>query len=272
MAGTAIAKRETQTGLAVANVGEYAIMQADPAELREALEVNSGGQKISPFDLDVVKLPSQGMTIWSIPDLIEGEVNTKMIEGIVILQRSIRSYWSVGLDEKDGGGSSPPDCSSQDGVTGFGYPTGHPDLEPEEYDADGNARPREAYRGTFSCADCPLAQFGSAKKGNGQGCKQNKLLFVLTPESSLPIVIKVPPSSLKPVQSFMLRLSGKGIPMYGLVVGLSLKKVQNSTGIDYSEIEPKAVGKLSPEETARMKAVHESLKPLLMGAEFEADV
>lgn len=260
------------TELAVREPSTYAIMQADPAELQEALEVNSGGQRISPFDLDVVKLPSQGMTIWSIPDLIEGEINTKTIEGIVILQRGIRSYWAMGLDEKDSGGSSPPDCSSQDGVTGFGLPTGHPDLEPQQYDADGQPRPMEAYRGQFECAACPLAAFGSAKKGNGQACKQNKLLFVLTPESSLPIVIKVPPSSLKPVQSFMLRLSGKGIPMYGVVIGLSLKKVQNSTGIDYSEIVPALVKQLSPDETARMKAVHHSLKPLLMGTEFEADV
>lgn len=260
------------TELAVREASTYAIMQADPTELQEALEINSGGQKISPFDLDVVKLPSQGMTIWSIPDLEEGEINTKTIEGIVILQRSIRSFWAKGLDEKDSGGSAPPDCSSQDGITGFGTPFGHPDLGVEQYDADGNPRASEAYRASFDCASCPLSQFGSAKKGGGQACKQNKLLFVLTPESSLPIVVKVPPSSLRPVQGFMLRLSGKGIPMYGVVVGLSLKKVQNSTGIDYSEIVPTLISRLDPAAAARMKSVHASLKPLLAGVEMEADV
>lgn len=257
--------------LAVREPSSYAIMQNDPAELREALVVNSGGQRISPFDLDVVKLPSGGMTAWTIPDIIEGEVISKTIEGIVILQRSIRSWWRESLDEK--GGGSPPDCSSQDGVTGYGLPLGHPDLEPMSYDADGQPTVSyEAYKAQFNCDACPLAQFGSAAKGGGQACKQNRLLFVLTPESSLPIVVKVPPSSLRAVQSFMLKLSGKSIPMYGAVISLALKKVQNGSGIDYAEIVPTLVSALSPEETARMKAVHESFKPLLMGAEFEADV
>lgn len=258
------------TAIAVREPSTYAIMQIDAGELQEALAVNAGGQRISPFDLDVVKLPSQGMTIWTIPDITEGEINSKTIEGIVILQRSIRSWWKESLDEK--GGGSPPDCSSQDGINGYGLPIGHPDLgEMVRYDEDGNERPDEAYRGQFSCGACPLAQFGSAAKGGGQACKQNRLLFVLTPESSLPIVVKVPPSSLKPMQSFMLRLSGKGIPMYGAVISLALKKVQNANGIDYSEIVPSFVSRLSLEETARMKSVHESLKPLLMGAEFEAE-
>jgi hypothetical protein len=246
-------------------------MQTDPTELQEALAVNSGGQRINPFDLDVVKLPSQGMTIWTIPDLVDGELHPTTIEGIVILQRRIRSYWAKGLDEKDGGGSSPPDCSSQDGLIGVGAPIGHPDFDPQTADLRYDTAGKEVYRGRFACEACPLATFGSAAKGNGQACKQNTLLFVLTPESSLPIVVKVPPSSLKPIQSFMLRLSGKGIPMYGAVIGLSLRKVQNSTGIDYSEIVPAFVSRLSPEETERMKLVHESMKPLLMGVEIEAD-
>lgn len=246
-------------------------MQNDPAELREALVVNSGGQRISPFDLDVVKLPSGGMTAWTVPDIIEGEVITKTIEGIVILQRNIRSYWRESLDEK--GGGSPPDCSSQDGITGFGLPIGHPDMEPFAYDEDGNpSSAPEAYRGEFACEACPLAQFGSAAKGGGQACKQNRLLFVLTADSSLPIVVKVPPSSLRAVQSFMLKLSGKSIPMYGAVVSLALKKVQNSTGIDYAEIVPTLVKALAPDETAKMKSVHESFKPLLMGVNMDADV
>lgn len=257
------------TAIAVREPNSYAIMLADPTEFREALEVNSGGQRISPFDLDVVKLPSGGMTAWTIPDIIEGEVIAKSIEGIVTLQRSIRSYWRESLDEK--GGGSPPDCSSQDGITGYGLPYGHPDLE-IQYDAEGVQQPMDGHKGAFDCASCPLAQFGSATKGGGQACKQNRLLFVLTPDSSLPMVVKVPPSSLRVVQSFMLKLSGKSIPMYGAVISLSLKKVSNSANIDYAEIVPALVAQLSPEETARMKAVHASLKPLLMGAEFEADV
>jgi hypothetical protein len=38
------------------------------------------------------------------------------LEGIVILQRSVRSWWKEDIEEK--GGGSPPDCSSQDGIWG----------------------------------------------------------------------------------------------------------------------------------------------------------
>lgn len=250
-------------------------MSTDPQELQEALAVNSGGQRINPFDLDVVKVPSAGMTIWTIPD-ITGEINDKALEGIVILQRTVRSWWEASIE--DSGGGSPPSCSSQDGIWGTGTPAGHPDLTDasgqafgyEMFDADGNAVGRPSGQ-RYACEACPLARFGSSPKGGGQACKQNRLLFLLTPESSLPLVLKVPPSSLKPIQSFMLRLSGKGIPYYGAVLSFGLVKRQNAAKIDYSEIVPSFVSKLSTEETARMKAVHESLKPVLAAAEFEAD-
>jgi hypothetical protein len=263
--------------LAVIEPASYAIMQADPAELQEALAVNAGGQKINPFDLDVVKIPAGGMTVWTVPDIEQGEVVKQALEGIIILQRSIRSWWAGSIE--DTGGGSPPDCSSQDGLWGVGSPAGHPDMPTEEdaaHDAKFDVRYDEngtlITRGRFACEACPLAQFGSGKGGRGQACKQNRLLFLLTPDSSLPLVVKVPPSSLRAVQSFMLRLSGKGVPMYGCVVSLSLKKAQNGQGISYAEIVPSFMARLSPEETVRMKAVHESLRPILSAFETEADV
>lgn len=222
----------------------YAIMTVDAVEVADALAVNTGGQRINAFDLDLIKVPSAGLTTWTVPSL-EGDVETKTIEGIVIMQRTIRSYWARGLEES--GGGSPPDCSSQDGAVGRGDPGGE-------------------------CMECPLAQFGSDARGRGQACKQNRLLFLLTPESVLPMVVKIPPSSIKPVQSFMLKLSGRGIPFYGAILSFTLKKVQNSTGIAYSEVVPGLVRRLSPEETARMKEMHTRLTPLLAGFTAEADL
>lgn len=287
MASTAIAKRNEQTQIATTDAVEFAIMTTDPSELREAIQAATNGQQINAFELDVVKVPSGGMTAWTIPDIIDGERIEKTIQGIVVAQRTIRSYWRIGFDERaaQGVGKQPPDCSSQDGVWGIGRPDGHPDLvdvSPEQaevseafsyevFDADGNQVGASKIK-RYACEACPLAQFGSGKDGRGQACRQNRLLFLLTQDSALPMVIKVPPSSLRLVQGFFLKLSGRAIPPWGAVLGFGLRKTQGGAGIEYAEIVPEFVAKLEPEALARIVATAEALKPSLMGRSEVADL
>lgn len=286
MASQALAKKSAeQTAIALTDAAEFAIMATDPDELRDAISAASNGQRIDPFQLDMVKVPSGGMTAWTIPDIIEGERIEKTIEGIVVLQRTIRSWWRLGFDERAGAGvgKQPPDCSSQDGIWGDGRPEGHPDLKentlPDEaqtayevYDADGNqvGGPQPMQR--YACEACPLAHFGSGKDGRGQACRQNRLVFLLTPESALPLVIKVPPSSLKLVQGFLLKLSGRAIKPWGAVLSFGLRKAQGAAGIEYAEIIPAFVAKLDPEALARIEATAEALRPALVGAPIVADL
>lgn len=293
MASTALAKKTNTEALAipVTDGGEFTIMQTDLTELREAIEAASNGQRIDTFELDVIRVPSGGVTLWTIQDIIEGETNAKSIEGIVVLQRSIRSWWRLGFDERAGAGvgKQPPDCKSDDGIWGVGHPDGHPDLieqaptNPEvaaafaydTYDADGNqvSGPAPAKAPTrYACEACPLAQFGSDAKGRGQACRQNRLLFLLRPDSALPTVIKVPPSSLKLVQGFMLKLSGKAIKPWGAVLSFSLRKTQGGAGIDYSEIVPEFVAKLDPAALQQIQAAAEALRPALLGKQIDADL
>lgn len=284
MANTALARKEAPGTIATTDAVDFAIMATDPNELRDAIQAASNGQRIDPFQLDMVKVPSGGMTAWTIPDIIEGERIEKTIEGIVVLQRTIRSWWRLGFDERAGAGvgKQPPDCSSQDGVWGVGHPDGHPDLGPENaevaqafayetFDADGNqvSGPKPTTR--YACEACPLAQFGSGKDGRGQACRQNRLVFLLTPESALPMVIKVPPSSLKLVQGFLLKLSGKAIKPWGAVLSFGLRKTQGAAGIEYAEIVPAFVAKLDSGALARIEATAEALRPALIGAQLDAD-
>jgi hypothetical protein len=236
MPSQAIAKRQEPGAIAMTDAVDYAIMTTDPEELRSAIQAATNGQRIDAFQLDMVKVPSGGVTMWTIPDIIEGERFDKTIQGIVVLQRTIRSWWKLGFDERGGAGTQPPDCSSQDGIWGVGHPDGHPDLVDtdapefayEAFDANGNALSGPKTPTRYACEACPLAQFGSGKNQRGQACRQNRLVFLLTQDSALPIVIKVPPSSLKLVQGFLLRLSGKAIPPHGAVLAFSLRKTQNS--------------------------------------------
>jgi hypothetical protein len=253
----------------IATVQTYAAMEVAPRDIADMLLEASGGQRLSPFDLDVIKVPSgQGAPMWAVQSL-DGEDAVKTIEGIAILQRTVRSWWETSIE--DSGGGSAPDCSSQDGQTGVGAPKGHPDYTEGNYEVRYTAGGEETHRGRFSCADCPLAEFGSDARGRGQACKQNLLLFMLRPESVIPMVVKVPPSSVKPMRNFILRMAGLGIQPFGAVLSLGLKKVAKSGSPAYFEIEPSISRRLDADELTKMRALRESLLPVLAGVRIEAD-
>lgn len=228
--------------LAVPGKAAYAIMGVDPQELASIMSENTGGEKFSPFELDRVKVPAGGGTTWTVPS-ITGEVEAKTLEGIIIAQRNVRSYWPDAFS----GTGTPPSCSSQDGVLGIGDPGG-------------------------ACDICPLAEFGSGPNGRSQACKTAKLLFLLRPESVLPMLVSIPPSSLKVMRSFMLQMTGQEMPFYGAIVGLGLSRDKNADGVMFSKVAPSIVRRLSPDELATMRSVHASLSPILSGVRAEADL
>ena len=227
---------------AVATKTTYAVMAHAPSHLREVLTQNVGQGGLSEFDLDRVKVPAGGGRTWSVPTLGEDD-EVKSIEGVIIAWREPRSYWAEGIDVS--GGGSPPDCSTKDGITGTGTPGG-------------------------SCEACPLAVFGSSTNGRGQACKVTRLLFVIRPDDMLPLVIATPPSSLKLVGRYFLRLASRAIPHYGVITRFELAATKNKDGIVYTEIIPSMVSQLSPEETAHMRGVAEALAPLFSRVTVEA--
>lgn len=228
----------------IATVQRFTVMDVAPRDVADMLLAASGGQRLSPFDLDVIKVPSgQGAPLWTV-QTIEGEDAVKSLEGIAILQRTVRSYWRTSLEES--GGGSPPDCSSQDGQVGRGDPGG-------------------------DCIDCPMAEFGTDARGRGQACKQNALLFLLRPDSVVPMVLEVPPSSIKPVRNFILRMSGQGIQPFGAVLSFSLQKVKKGGSPDYFEVVPSLVRRLDDAELTKIRALRDALMPVLAGVRIEAE-
>lgn len=248
----------------------YAISEVDPASIVEMLAENTGESSISEFDLDRVKVPAGGATTWAVPSL-EGEEELKTIEGVIVYQRTVRSFWAQRMEES--GGGSPPDCSSADGLVGIGQPKlgdiEHPDLANgmTRYTAQGEARTE----GHFICKACPLAAFGSGGNGRSQACKQSRLIFILRENSVLPLLIAAPPSSLRSIKQYMLRLSGAGVPFYGVVTGFTLQRAKNADNIQYSEIIPTLARRLPPEDTQRMRAVSQALGPILAAVSAEAE-
>lgn len=232
MAGTDIVKFE-----------KYTLAQADTGVLNEVLDANLAGQEMGAGDLDRVKIPSGGQTVFEVPTL-EGTDAAKTIQGVIVHHSLQRVYWKDSLDET--GGGQPPDCQSPDNTWGYGQPG-------DELRAKGRG-----------CGDCPYSNFGSADDGEGRGqaCKQVHLLFVVTKDELLPFVISLPPTSLKPAKSYLWKLSSRLVPFYGVVTEIGLVKDSNQDGTEYAKATFSAVHRLTDEERARIKEYADKLAPV----------
>lgn len=226
---------EKQNAIQVVKAQDLGLTQFDPAELRTIVQDNVGAGGITEFDLDRVRVPAGGVTTWTIPTL-EGEQETKELTGVIVYWREPRAYWAASFDET--GGGTPPDCYSPDGVHGYGNPGG-------------------------LCARCPFAQFGSAERGRGQACKQMRLLFMLRPGAMLPLVVVAPPTSIKPLKQYFLRLAANGKPYWSVVTKLLLEKTKNQDGIAYSRIVPQLAAVLDAEAAEKMRQYAEAIRPAL---------
>lgn len=194
--------------------------EQEVGEFREAFAANVSSGSVSEFDLPRIKVMS-GAPLWLIPKL-EGEETAPRIEGVIIASRDTRVYY-----RSKEAGNVPPDCSSADCVTGRGTPGG-------------------------VCAGCPLAEWDSAEgDSSAQACKQQRQLYILRGESTLPDIVSLPPTSLRSCRQFFLRLLKDRIPHYGAIVAIELEKATSAAGKPYGRARFSFIRRLSQEEQAR---------------------
>jgi hypothetical protein len=243
------------TELAIVDPTQYAVLQADPVYVADLLRETLGGGQIGARDFETFKVPSQGMTLWTVTDRLTGEVTTTPeIQGVIIHSKAPRAFWL----EKFSGGGTPPDCSAEAGLIG-----------------DGMFGPGSDENPTGECRTCPMAKFGSAKtlwpeaaKSESQACKQNRLLFILRERGFLPAVIKGPPASLQGIKQYMLALASEGFAASSVVTRFMLEQ-DKAGGIVYSRIVPKFGQRLSPEAQQRVQGIAAQIRFALDGATFE---
>lgn len=96
----------------------------------------------------------------------------------VLASKATRTYFKTLNDPK-------PTCSSDDMVNGSA----------QRAFIDG----RKVYG---QCADCALAQWGSAADGRRQACQEGRKIFIMDWEKERPSVLSIGPSSLKPFKAF----------------------------------------------------------------------
>ena len=212
------------------------VMASEPALIHDpssymalnnnALDIIRENLKHQPmtFDLfDVVKSPSGGSTVFSVPGL-SGDEPAKELVGIILDYTTPRAYWTS-ADPVEG---TPPDCMSADSIISH----------------DGKA-----------CARCPYNDFGSKDGESGaKACKESVLIFLLRPNNILPLLVRVPVTSKPRFFKYLGRLIGTLTPINGVVTRITLEKSTSKGGKPFALFNFEAVSSLSPKETAMAKA------------------
>jgi len=193
-----------------------------------------------------VKIPSGGGLAFEVPgDDPENPDAEKELVGVIVDHHPVNAYWA----DKYAGANNPPDCSSMDGKVGM--------------DQDGNRKP---------CNSCPMNEWGTAEDGRGKACKNMHRLYIIREGEMLPLLLTLPPTSLKNLSDYIaLRIVSKGMRSYGVVTKVSLKKAQNAGGINYSQAVFAVAGTLAPEQVAAMSEYSQGIKVLTRQLAIQAD-
>lgn len=182
---------------------------------------------LGSMPIDTVKIPSGGGVAFEVPSEDPDSPDmVKELVGIIVGHKPQNAYWSEAFT----GANASPDCFSDDGKTGLDSRTGE----------------------IRDCASCPYNQYGSAVNANGQptrgkACKNLHRLYFLTEGSMFPVIINLPPTSIKSFKDYLAkRLLLRGKRSYQVLTKITLKKASSGDGIPYSQCVFTKAGDLSP--------------------------
>ena len=233
--------------ITVTSVPETSLAPVESSYLaltNNALDIIRANLKSQPLTLDlfdIVKSPSGGSTIFEVPGLAGNEAATEL-SGIVLDYTTPRAYW----DTPDPVEGTPPVCMSQNSIISH----------------DGK-----------SCAMCPYNDFGS-KDGdsNAKACKESVLLFLLRPNSIIPLLVRVPVTSKPRFLKYSTRLLSTLTPISSVVTKITLEKATSKQGKPYALFNFQTVSKLSPEEAAQAKMFGQQFMEIVNAAQLVPDL
>jgi len=213
----------------------------------DIINENLKNQPLSPALFDIIKAPTGGFTAFNVPGINGDEVEKELV-GIILDYTTPRAYWET-PEPIEG---TPPVCYSLDSVVSV----------------EGKA-----------CSTCLYNTFGSkglngatgSKDGdsNAKACKESIQLFLLRPDSIIPIIVRIPVTSKIIFQKYMTRLVSRMIPLSGVVTKITLEKATSNGGQPYAKFSFEAVEMLSSEESAYARAYGQKFSEML-GSSFDA--
>ncbi len=207
----------------------------------DVIRANLKNQPLS-FDLfDIVKSPSGGSTVFSVPGLA-GDEAEKELTGIILDYTTPRAYW----DTPDPVEGTPPVCLSQNSIIS----------------QDGK-----------SCAHCPYNDFGSKDgESNAKACKESVLIFLLRPNSIIPVLVRVPVTSKGRFLKYSTRLLSTLTPISSVVTRITLEKATSKAGKPFALFNFETVNVLNAADAANAKEYARQFMELVNSADMIPDL
>ena len=229
-------------------------------------EMDAEGQAGYEFIPERIKLGAGGMLAFQSSD---GTILQPPFEGIVVIAQRARAYWPV-----KGTGSTPPLCSSRDGLEGYFDP--HSELAKEAAKAAVQhpavlTLDAAAAEGPWLCAHCPLSEFGSAAVGNGQACKSLRRLVVLIKGWAAPVLLTLPPTSCKIWDQYVSGRRSRGKAYFDAWARIGLTSDKSRTGDPYAKLSISAGDPLNEGQLAEVIAMRRQYEALVRELGIAAD-
>ena len=197
--------------------------------LAKELEIESDGFQLTPLRFAVEHRTRN----FAGPD---GQT-LRQIRGVILKSQINRGYWKPG--------NPKPVCTSADGLKGI--------------DASGVER---------QCATCPKNRFGTATRlnesgqvvpGRGKACKEMRRLLVLPTGYELPIILTVPPTSLKRFDEYASSLRMRRIPLISVETTIRLEEAQLQEGMSFAKMSFEAGDAVPREQIERLIGLREEI-------------
>lgn len=179
------------------------------------------------ISMPTIKVPSGGGMAFELPD----EAVSKTIDCVIVNWHEMNLLWINSYD----GSKNPPDCISNDGKEGEGYPGGH-------------------------CKTCQNNQFG--EDGEGKACKNIIRAYILAEGQIMPWVLNVPPSSIGEFHTYRKAMLLKAKPLYMIRTQIGLEKKESKGGITYSGLTFKCLDVIDKDQKDAAKEYTNSIKGL----------
>ena len=189
---------------------------------------------LGTLSFDRVKIPAGGGISFELPG--EDEDNPESsptLTGVILDHHAVNAWWR----DPFSGGNAQPDCSSIDGKKGVMRETGE----------------------IWDCSACRYNQFGS--DGRGKACKNMHRLYILREANPVPIVLPLPPSSLKAFRDYIgKKIILKGFRCFQVITKITLKKEKNADDIVYSRAVFTFQDALTPEQQQQVEGMRAMVK------------
>ena len=174
------------------------------APINDDLTAHAGGASFPVISIKgkvFTKVVSKERTVITRPDDPE-EAATSLELVLLKANKNLSKVWYAKVWEE--GDNASPDCSSEEGVK--------PDSSIESPQAK-------------TCAVCPKNAWGSGKEGKGKACQDSRRIAVAAPDQlNEPMLLRVPPASLKPLAEYGKTLSNRGVPYAAVVTKVRFEK------------------------------------------------